>query len=124
VYSQFSLSEIIILDRDSKFISLFWRELFKRTNTYLTLTAIYHFQIDDQNERTNQIMKIIFRYFLSEDIKKLSEWDEFFPEIEYVLNISVNVITEYIHFFLLYGVHPKLKINSISASYNNIEQFF
>jgi hypothetical protein len=53
VYSQFSLFGIIISDRDSKFISFFWREFFKRTNTRLILTAVYYFQINDQNERTN-----------------------------------------------------------------------
>jgi hypothetical protein len=42
MYSQFNLFRIIISDRNSKFISLFWREFFKRTNIRLILTAVYY----------------------------------------------------------------------------------
>jgi hypothetical protein len=66
-------------------------------------------------------MEIAFKYFFFKDIKRLSEWDEFFSKIEYVLNILVNVITGYIFFFLLYGVYLRSEINSVPASYNNIE---
>jgi hypothetical protein len=45
----------------------------KKTNTHLTLTAAYYSQTDDQNERTNQIMEIIFKSFFLKNIKKLSE---------------------------------------------------
>jgi hypothetical protein len=66
-------------------------------------------------------MKIIFKYFLSESIKELLKWDELFPKIEYALNISINATIGYIPFFLLYGVHLRSEINSISAFYNNAE---
>jgi len=124
VYSQFSLPGTIISDRDSKFTSLFWRELFKRTNTRLALTTAYHPQADGQSERTNQTVEVALRCFLSEGTKGLSEWDELLPEVEYALNTSVNATTGYTPFFLLYGVHPRSEINSASASCNDAEQFF
>jgi hypothetical protein len=66
-------------------------------------------------------VEVAFRYFFSESIKELLEWDKLLPEIEYALNISINAIIGYIPFFLLYGVHLKSKINSIPTFYNNIE---
>jgi hypothetical protein len=66
-------------------------------------------------------MEIIFKYFFSKGIKELLEWDKFLSKIEYVLNISVNIIIGYIPFFLLYGVYLKSEINSVPASYNNAE---
>jgi hypothetical protein len=69
-------------------------------------------------------VEIILKYFFFEGIKGLSEWDEFFFEVEYVLNILINAITGYIPFFLLYGVYLRSEINSVPVFYNNIEQFF
>ena len=40
------IPKMLILDRDVKFTSAFWRELFARINTNLNLSTIYHPQTD------------------------------------------------------------------------------
>ena len=44
----------IVSDRDPRFTSVFWGELFKRLGTDLKLSSAYHPQTDGKTERTNQ----------------------------------------------------------------------
>ena len=44
----------IVSDRDIKFMSNFWKELFKSVGTSLDLSTSYHPQSDGKNERVNQ----------------------------------------------------------------------
>ena len=52
-----------INDRDSKFISDFWKIVFKQCKVSLNLTTVYYLSIDEQTKRTNKTMKTILRYF-------------------------------------------------------------
>ena len=60
-----NISVIMIFDRDSKFLSDMWRIFFQLMNTKLFIFTAYHSQIDDFFERTNQIVKIIIRFLIT-----------------------------------------------------------
>lgn len=51
----------IVSDRDSKFLSLFWRSLHKALGTQLSFSTAYHPQTDGQSERTIQILEDMLR---------------------------------------------------------------
>ena len=68
------MSEIIIFDRDSKFMSNFWQIFFIKLNTKLLISMTYHSQINDSSKRINQIVEIVIRYFVIE-----------FSNIDYIL---------------------------------------
>jgi hypothetical protein len=51
------IHKIVILDRDVKFTSMFWKELFAGLNTNLNFSTSYHPQMDGKIERTNQIVE-------------------------------------------------------------------
>ncbi|GJP58293.1 hypothetical protein CLOP_g22999 [Closterium sp. NIES-67] len=51
----------IISDRDTKFTSNFWRNLWEQFGTRLHFSSAYHPEIDGQTERANQTMEQLIR---------------------------------------------------------------
>jgi transposase InsO family protein len=51
------IHKMVISDRDVKFTSTFWKELFAGLNTNLNFSTSYHPQMDGKIERTNQIVE-------------------------------------------------------------------
>ncbi len=54
----------IVFDRDSKFTSKFWRELFNKYDVKLNFITTYHSFANNQAKKFNQIVKIAFRCLL------------------------------------------------------------
>ena len=80
------ISYQIISDYNHKFLSFFWQVLFKKLDTKLLTSTVYHSQTDDQSEQINQTVKIALYYFLTS-----SEWaDEVFIIILLYLQNSLN----------------------------------
>ena len=48
-----------VSDHDPNFNSNFWKGLFKEFGTKLSLSIVYHLQLDGQTEQVNQIIKYI-----------------------------------------------------------------
>ena len=81
--------KIIIFDRDRKFLTNFWKSFFERLKIKLLYTTIYHSQTDDIFERTNQTMKIIFRFHI-QVLKNSKDWFKIFDALQRKLNNSRN----------------------------------
>ena len=62
----------IISNRDSKFLSEFWRALFKKLEVILLTTIAYHAQTNEQLERINQTVEIAIRYLVKTNIDVIS----------------------------------------------------
>ena len=62
--TDWEISKIIISNKNFKFLSNFWKTIFKRLRTKLLTNTTYHFQIDESFERINQTMKIVLRYLI------------------------------------------------------------
>ncbi|KAI3450299.1 hypothetical protein Pfo_006964 [Paulownia fortunei] len=69
-YAQLYIQEIvrlhgvplsIVSDRDSRFLSTFWRSLHKALGTQLSFSTAYHPQTDGQSERTIQTLEDMLR---------------------------------------------------------------
>jgi len=59
----------IVSDRDTIFVSHFWRELFKLYKVNLQLSIAYHPQTDGQSERVNQCFEMYFRCAIQDSLK-------------------------------------------------------
>lgn len=81
----------IISDRDLKFMSGFWKGVFQKLNTKLLTSTAYHPQTDGQAERTNQVVEIALRYFLS--VYPTENWNAILPFIQGNLNNSSSAAT-------------------------------
>ena len=81
----------ILTDRDTKFMSIFWKSVFTKLNTKFLTTTAYHPQSDGQSERTNQVVEIALRYFTTEYPDE--EWTTVLPFLQTSMNNSTNSST-------------------------------
>ena len=73
-----------VSDQDKKFMSAFYKALFKKLNvSFLTSTA-YHLQTDGQSEQINQTVEIALQYWLTSNPD--ADWVKYLPCLRSVLN--------------------------------------
>ena len=77
------ISKMVILYRDVKFTSAFWKELFVRINTNLNFSTSYHPQTDGQTERTNQIVEEMLHIYVR---TKPNKWEDYIHLVEFAYN--------------------------------------
>jgi hypothetical protein len=94
------MPKLIESDRDKIFISSFWNELFKLSNTTLVISTSYHPQTDGQTERVNQCLKMFLRCCVHDTPKK---WKSWLPLAEFRYNISFHSSLGCTPFKALYG---------------------
>ncbi|XP_074298965.1 uncharacterized protein LOC141629956 [Silene latifolia] len=93
----------IVSDRDSKFMSHFWRSLWKLLKTRLLFSTSHHPQTDGQTEVTNKTLGRILRCMVS---KSLKDWDLKLAQAEYAFNRAPSTSTGKSPFEVVYGANP------------------
>ncbi|KAL0461173.1 UNVERIFIED_CONTAM: Transposon Ty3-I Gag-Pol polyprotein [Sesamum latifolium] len=64
IIKYWGLPKDIVSDRDSRFTSVFWTELFKILGSKLSMSSSYHPQSDGQTERFNSMLEEYLRHFV------------------------------------------------------------
>ncbi|KAD4180340.1 hypothetical protein E3N88_28931 [Mikania micrantha] len=90
----------IISDRDSRFISQFWKILQNSLGTQINMSTTCHPQTDGQNERTNQTLEYMLRSCV---IDFEGSWDIHLPLVEFSYNNSYHTSIQCAPFEALYG---------------------
>lgn len=98
------LSRSIILNRDTIFMSQFWRNLWNKLGTILKFNSPYHPNIDEKTKVVNIILINILKRLENEHLKN---WDKVFAWSQYVCNESHNRTTWMSPFQILYGMHTR-----------------
>nr|GEU52733.1 peroxidase 64 [Tanacetum cinerariifolium] len=80
----------IVSDRDVVFLTHFWQELFRLTQTKLQLSTSYHPQTDGQTEVINRGLEAYLRCFAHEQQMK---WSSYLPWAEYSYNTGYHTST-------------------------------
>jgi len=93
----------IVSDRDSKFLSHFWRTLWGKLGTKLLFSTTCHPQSDGQTEVVNKTLGQMLRYMIVQNIR---EWEELLPHIEFVYNRVVHSTTYHSPAEVVYGFNP------------------
>ena len=87
-----NLLNVIISNRNRKFLSNIWKIMFFRLNVKLFYSTIYYFQINNQFERINQTIEIIF-CFLIITLNYSNRWSKTLSCIQWKFNNFINVVT-------------------------------
>jgi hypothetical protein len=80
----------IVSDRDTKFLSHFWRCLWAKLGTKLLFSTTCHPQTDGQTEVVNRTLSTMPRAILKKNLKL---WEECLPHIEFAYNRSLHSTT-------------------------------
>ena len=108
--------EVIISDRDPRFISKFWKALWEELGTKIQMSTSYHPQSDGQTERANRTLEDRLRTYVS---YHQDDWDEKLTAAEIAVNNSDQSSTGFSPYFLNSGQHPNFPLSSFSNTSKN-----
>ncbi|XP_056855141.1 LOW QUALITY PROTEIN: uncharacterized protein LOC130504544, partial [Raphanus sativus] len=93
----------IVSDRDTKFLSYFWKTLWSKLGTKLLFSTTCHPQTDGQTEVVNRTLGTLLRAFIK---KNLKSWEEYLPHCEFAYNHAQHSASKYSPFEIVYGFNP------------------
>lgn len=108
IYRLHGLPLSIVSDRDTRFLSHFWRSLWRMVNTELNFSSAYHPQTDGQTEVVNRSLGNLLRCLVGENLKS---WDSKLPQAEFAHNLASNRTTGLSPFHVVYGVIPRSSVD-------------
>ncbi|CAN4084849.1 unnamed protein product [Withania somnifera] len=97
------IPQSIVSDRDSKFLSHFWRAMWARIGTKLMFSTSCHPQTNGQIEVVNKTLRFIHRVMVK---GKMSSWEEYLPLVEFYYNRVVHSTIGMTPFEVVYGFNP------------------
>ena len=104
------IPKTIVSNRYSKFLSHFWKTLWKLLGTKLLFSTAYNPQTDGQTEVTNRTLGTLLRTLVSKNIR---EWDLKLCHAEFAYNRMPSHATKHTPFECVYGINPLLPISLI-----------
>ena len=93
----------MVSDRDFKFLSHFWRTLWRKLGTMLNYNTSYHPQTNGQIEVTNRSLGNLLKSYVGKHIKL---WDQILSQIEFAYNKSIHQSIGRSPFEVVYGHIP------------------
>ena len=115
------IPESIVSDWDTRFTSIFWKELHRLMGSKLLMSTTFHPQTDGATEWANRSIAQILCTVVSNDQK---DWSNKCPMVEFAINSSVNTTTGYAPFELNYRdmLWSKQHI-STDTTFKGVKQF-
>ena len=93
----------IVSDRDTKFLSYFWKTLWAKLGTRLLFSTTCHPQTDGQTEVVNRTLSTLLRAIIKKNIKT---WEDCLPHVEFAYNRAIHSSTKFSPFEIVYGFNP------------------
>jgi len=107
----------IVSDRDVKFVSYFWKTLWKLMGTKLLFSTAHHPQTDGQTEVTNRALGRILRSLVGHSSK---DWDLKLPQAEFAYNRAPSSATGMSPFQIVYGINPYVPVETANLPKDSI----
>ncbi|PKI65305.1 hypothetical protein CRG98_014269 [Punica granatum] len=109
-----SIPMTITSDRDTKFMSHFWRTPWKKLGTTLQFSSSHYPQTDGQTEVVNRSLGSLLRSLMKGNIR---QWDMELPQAEFAYNRSQSKSTCKSPFEVVYGSNPIGPLDLFSESF-------
>jgi hypothetical protein len=103
----------IVSDLDTRFLSHFWRCLWRLSNTKLDFCGAYNPQTDGQMVVVNRSLEGLLISLVGDHLKS---WDQKPYQAEFAYNGSTNRSTEFSPFFIVYGSNPQAPLDLAPVS--------
>ena len=114
------LPNSIMSDCDTKFTSMFWKELHQLLGVKLNLSTSFHPQMDGQTECMIQNIIQILRTTVHPD---QCDWVLKILMTEFAINSSVNKSMGFAPFELIYGYLPYMTLSIPASEYKGVQEF-
>ena len=115
------IPEFIVSDWDTKFTSIFWKELHRLMGSKLLMSTAFHPQTDGATEWANRSIAQILSTVVSNDQK---DWSCKCPMVEFSINSSVNATMGYAPFELNHRYMPQSGQHiSTDTTFKGVKQF-
>jgi transposase InsO family protein len=115
IWRHHGIPESIVSDRDTKFTSNFWTEVFKAVGTKLKMTVSYRPQADGQTERQNRTLEEYLRCFVN---PLQDDWDKHLASAEFAINSTVNSSIKMTPFEADLGYNPRNPLEMVLPKRN------
>ena len=106
----------IISDRDPRFVSAFWKELFTNIDTNLRFSTANHPQTDGQTERTNRTLEQYLRLYAKH---RPNQWTKYISFAEIAYNNAIHSSTGVSPFYLVYQLHMNIPFDLTIGDIHN-----
>ncbi|MBW0592278.1 hypothetical protein O181_131993 [Austropuccinia psidii MF-1] len=127
IISTCGVPKIIISDRDPKFTSEFWTNLYDMLGTKLAFSTAYHPQTDGLAERMIQTMEDILRRFCAYGMEYKDhegythDWVTLLPAVQLAYNTSQHSTTGKTHALVEKGWNPLLPVGHFKKNLLTIQ---
>ena len=108
VFKHHGLLEVIISERDPRFTSRFWSELFQKLGTDLRFSTAFHPQTDGQLEVTIRVLEKFLRPYVE---CNPHTWVQQLRLAQFAVNNAVSISTGFTPFYLNTSAHPTTPVS-------------
>jgi hypothetical protein len=103
----------IVSDRDTRFVSEFWRNVCTMLGVQQSMSTAFHPQSDGQTERANRTLEEMLRHFVN---PHQDDWDTKLATCEFAINSAHQESIGTSPFYLTYGCTPRTPLTVQMAS--------
>lgn len=120
------LPEVIVSDRDPRFTSQIWQQIWAECGTHLAMSSSFHPESDGLTEQHNRVMQEMLRAYVNETG---SDWDLHLSALMIAYNSSRHSSTGFTPYELDVGFNPTTPIDialriGVNGTQLNIIEFF
>ncbi len=116
VWKHHDLLEFFMSDQDTQFIFNVWKHMCKMLKIDAKLSMIYHFEINDQIEKINVIMKHYLQVFIN---YMQNDWAKWLSEVEFIINNASSLITLTSLFLINLSQNSRLNFELFESLFEN-----